>query len=143
MANALPNSAAVLASAVETIRPFVPRSQLHVMLLALGGEEGEFFREQICELATVITHMAVTGDTDGQGDKAVVQLHYFISGFDWHITEKDVDGGTRQAFGLADMGSPELGYICIDELLTIKGMQLDLHWTPCTLEAVWAAKGKR
>jgi len=40
-----------------------------------------------------------------------------------------------QAFGLADMGSPELGYISIVELLQ-KGVELDLHWTQKKLSEI-------
>lgn len=139
MAIPLPVTDQDLAVALESIRPFVPRSQLAYMLQATHGEEGDYFRQLITDLAARIAAMPKTFEQSGAGDAALVHLHYFFAAFDWFITEKDMEGvGTLQAFGLADMGCPELGYICIDELLTLKGMQLDLHWKPESLQSVRA-----
>tara|TARA_R110000787_G_scaffold232093_1_gene339349 strand:+ start:368 stop:685 length:318 start_codon:yes stop_codon:yes gene_type:complete len=53
----------------------------------------------------------------------------------WLLSEYDPD--TRTLFGLCDlgMGSPELGYVSLDELIEIKlplGLRIerDLHWEP-------------
>lgn len=74
--------------------------------------------------------------TDGQGDQAVVQLHYYTQGCDWDITERDMEAEQLQAFGAADLGyGAELGYISIVEILEC-GAELDLHWTPKTLAAI-------
>lgn len=50
----------------------------------------------------------------------------------WLLTEMEDDG---LAFGLADLGfgTPELGYISIDEILEVKGpgglqVERDIHW---------------
>lgn len=94
--------------------------------------------EPLTRLATVVANMPHTYQTDGQGDEAIVHLHYFMSGSDWWITEKDVIGGVIQAFGLASINGnyPELGYISIAELVETRGMQLDFHWEPINLKAV-------
>lgn len=130
---------------IEVVRPFVPRVQLMCIADGLRGEERAFFREKLRELAATIEGMPVTYAQSELGDEAVVHLHYFIGGADWWITEKDVDGGVAQAFGLVDMGhGPELGYIGIDELVRVRGMDLDLHWTPQTLAQVKAKRyGKK
>ncbi len=101
------------------------------------GEEGQFFIDKLDSLSNMIDNMAATGETDGKGDEAIVVLHYFHGSFDWYITEKDsVEGEPQyQAFGFADMGSPELGYISIDEL-TKNNVELDLYFTPRTLGEV-------
>lgn len=119
---------------IEQVRPFVPVVQLKCLVDGLRGEERGFFREKLCELVATIEAMPVTCAQDGLGDEAVVHLHYFLGGADWWITEKDVDGGVAQAFGLVDMGhGPELGCIGINELVRVRGMDLDLHWKPVTL----------
>ncbi|MES1977291.1 MAG: DUF2958 domain-containing protein [Pseudomonadota bacterium] len=135
----LANNARLLA-AIESIRAFVPPSQLEVMVQGCSGEESGFFETAIYDLNNTIIAMPITYDQENLGDQAVVHLHYFINGADWHITEQDANGGgTQQAFGLANLGyGAELGYISIDELCSIPGMQLDLHWEPITLEAVKA-----
>jgi hypothetical protein len=50
----------------------------------------------------------------------------------WLLTEMEPDG---LAFGLADLGfgTPELGYVSIDEILEVKGpgglqVERDIHW---------------
>jgi len=48
----------------------------------------------------------------------------------WYMTEYDPD--TRTAFGLCDIGFPELGYFNIDELKT-NGIERDMHFTPAPL----------
>jgi hypothetical protein len=73
--------------------------------------------------------MPKTYETDGQGDEAIAHLHYFTSGFDWYITERDMEEEQLQAFGLACVHETELGYISIVELLR-NGAELDLHFMP-------------
>ena len=126
--------------AVRTVKDFVSDSQLEAMGDGVRGEESEFFKTLFVKLAETITNMPVTYKTDGQGDEAIVHLHYFRGNMDWYITEKDVGDEQIQAFGLADlgMGFPELGYISIEELVA-NGIELDLYWTPKTLAEVKAA----
>ena len=123
--------------AVRTVKDYVSDSQLEAMGDGVRGEEGEFFKTLFVKLAETITNMPVTYKTDGQGDEAIVHLHYFRGNMDWYITEKDMGDEQIQAFGLADlgMGFPELGYISIQELVD-NGIELDLYWTPKTLGEV-------
>ncbi|MGL4448509.1 MAG: hypothetical protein ACRCZA_12620 [Shewanella sp.] len=80
--------------------------------------------------------MAETYEQDGKGLAATAYLHYFRGGADWYITEKDSDGGTRQAYGWSDLGAGgELGYISIDEL-TAQNIELDLHFEPKALSSI-------
>ena len=128
-------------NAINTLAPFISTNQAWALAAGARGEEREFFKAKILEMAGIIEGMLVSYETDGQGMGAVVQLHYFLNGWDWYITEKDVDRdgkGQIQAFGFADSGEgfgPELGYISIKEILRC-GAELDLHWTPCTLRQI-------
>lgn len=67
-------------------------------------------------------------------------MHYFTSNGDFYITEKDIDDGVTQAFGLASIGDsyPELGYISITELVK-NGAEIDLHFEPKTLSEIKAS----
>lgn len=126
---------------IEAVRPYIPRLQLVTMADGLRSEERAFFREKFRELESTIAAMPVTYQQSDLGDAALVHLHYFMGGADWWITEKDMEGGTQQAFGLVDMGhGPELGYISIDELVAVRGMNVDLHWKPCTLATIREGK---
>ena len=126
-----------LAKHIPYLRRFVSTQQLSVLGDACYGEERQWFIDTLVELADRIMTMPKTYEQDGKGDDAIVYLHYFKNNMDWYITEKDMEVEQIQAFGLADlgMGSPELGYISIEEL-TEYGAELDLHWTPKTLAEV-------
>jgi hypothetical protein len=132
---------------VKTLNDFIGERQLNVMTSALRGEEGDFFEAKIEEYAERVRNMHKTYEQDGKGDEAIVHLHYFHpNGFDWYITEKDMGDGTEdttqyQAFGYADMGFPELGYISIAELAA-NNVELDLYWTPRTLGEVKRERGE-
>ena len=130
----------VIMNSAQQLQRFISQNQLRVMVEGLRGEEKMYFGNKLIELADVVNTMPKTAETDGQGDDAMVYLHYFHPAGDWYITEKDMGDGTDddrqwQAFGYADMGFPELGYICIEELIQ-NNVELDLHWTPKTLREV-------
>jgi hypothetical protein len=132
--------------AVEILRQFIGDSQLQCLAQGCRSEEKQYFIDKLCEMVAVVESMPKTYDQDGLGDKAVAYLHYFTSGCDWWITEKDKETadspGQHQAFGLASLNGddPELGYISIVELLE-SGAELDLHWTPKTLAEIKEPSG--
>jgi hypothetical protein len=136
--------------ALAKLQHFMGRQQRRTVSLLLGGEEGRFFAEKMVELAAVVATMPrpyESGADDAESNEEVVQsgsagmasvayLHYFVAGFHFYITEKDVDGEQHQAFGLASLGyEPELGYISIEEI-TQGGAQLDFHFTPAPLSTL-------
>lgn len=126
---------------MTVLRPWLSEAQ-YLTLLKLcrpATEEHEHFWQIVTDLAKRIQTMPQTYQTDGQGDQALVYLHYFKGAGDWHITEKDSDPdgeGQVQAFGRANIGfGGEMGYISIVEL-TQNNVELDLYWTPKPLSAV-------
>ena len=129
-------------SETSDLRQFMPQSELACLRESCHGEEKQFFIVRMVELAALIYSMPKTYEQDGKGDQAIAYLHYFKGGGDWYITEKDADQdgeGQIQAFGLADLGyGPELGYISIQELIE-NNVELDLHFTPCTLAKIKVA----
>lgn len=124
---------------LEMFRHFISRPQLRLMLELTKGEEGQWFIDKFRELTHTITYMPKTGETDGQGDDAMVQLHYFLGGSDWWITEKDVEEEQLQAFGFVCLNGwtdmAELGYISIEEVIGA-GAEIDLNWQPIPLRTV-------
>lgn len=131
------------AETLAELRRWIGPAQMAAMRDGLRGEEGAYFRERFAAVAATVAAMPVTYAQDGLGDQAVVHLHYFTSGADWYLTERDVEPVQLQAFGLADLGhGGELGYISIVELLQ-HGAELDLHFRPQTLAALAAARRAR
>ncbi len=117
---------------------FIGLSQLTALLQYCEGEEKSSFVKKLDELAAIVQSMPKTYDQDGKGHDAVAYLHYFTSGADWYITEKDMgcetDGPEHfqtQAFGLAGIygDGGELGYISIPEILSCRA-ELDLEFEP-------------
>ncbi|SEN73817.1 DUF2958 domain-containing protein [Nitrosomonas marina] len=119
------------------LKQFIGKSQLAAFASGIRGEEGQFIKDKLIEIANTIKNMPKTYDQDGMGDKAVAHLHYFKGSADWYITEKDMEDEQLQAFGLADLygDGGELGYISIQELIDT-GVELDFYWTPKSIEEI-------
>jgi len=77
-------------------------------------------------------------DQDGSKDfKAVIKLFDPTGSGTWYLSE--LDPNTNIAFGLCDLGYPELGYVSLDELSNLKvkmglGIERDLYFIPKTFE---------
>jgi len=132
---------------VTTAKQFIPFSQLSVMSDCLRGEEKEFFIDKFAEYAERFENMHKTYEQDGKGDEAIVHLRYFSlnSNAVWYITEKDMEDEQHQAFGLVNLGigfPDSVGYISIPELQDIATINLDLHFTPCTMGELKAERAK-
>jgi hypothetical protein len=128
--------------AMDFLKAFVCRQQWRTMASLMKGEEGPYFMDKAVEMAATIKAMPATYGQDGLGGQAVAHLHYFKGPADWFVTEKDMgdpkngDFSQAQAFGMADLGhGGELGYISIDALVE-NSVELDLHWTPKTLDEI-------
>ncbi len=125
------------AEALHKLKGFMSSTQLSVIGELCYSEERRYFYSKLVELANIVSSMPVTYETDGQGDQAIIYLHYFTANCDWYITERDMEVEQLQAFGMADLGTgyPELGYISIVELLECRA-ELDLHWQPRKLAEI-------
>ena len=115
--------------AIKSLKGFISRSQLQALGEGCRSEEKQFFFDKLAEMAELIETMPKTGEQEDKGDQAIAYLHYFSGSFDWYISEKDKLEDQYQAYGLADMGYPEYGYISIVELIE-NNVELDLHFTP-------------
>ncbi len=130
--------------AIAYLKPFIGSRQLNSMAALCRGEEGQFFKDKLVEMAGIIEKMPKTGETDEQGTDALVILHYFYGSGDWWITEKDMgcegeEGNEQhQAFGYVNLGddmNAEFGYVSLPELFSCN-VELDLHWTPKPVKEV-------
>ncbi len=131
-----------LASTDGFFRHWMAYEQRVALTQVLKGEEANFFTQMLTDLKARIEAMPESYQTDGQGDDAIVYLHYFRGSVDAWITEKDKGDGTddlsqHQAFGLISLGGgrreAELGYISIQELIE-NGVELDMYWEPKPLK---------
>jgi hypothetical protein len=137
-------SRVAVAIACITLEGFIGPTQVAALIEVCRGGEQDYFFRKLVELAKIVSNMPETYEQDGKGDDAIAYLHYFTSGTDFYITEKDAgcdaDGPgdfQRQAFGRADLygDGGELGYISILEILSA-GAELDLYFKPKTLREI-------
>ncbi len=77
------------------------------------------------------------GSTDGQGSDAVALVKLFTpwGSWSWYITEASREGDAVLMFGLVDGHVKELGYVSLNELLSVRGpmglaIERDLYWSP-------------
>ena len=110
-------------------RSIMPKMQQMVVLEAGEGEEKEYFIELIKEFENIFVDAKKRQDKLKLKDQ-IVKAHFFYGQTDWYIL--DYDPSENMFFGYVilngDTQNSEAGYISIDELHTIKGIELDFHW---------------
>ncbi len=126
--------------ALRFLQGFMSQVQLAAIAAGMHGEERLHFFNKMVETERLIRTMPQTYEQDGAGEEAVAYLHYFLNGFDWYITERDMEREQLQAFGLACMAEEEMGYINIVELIR-NGAELDLHFEPRSLRKIFVERG--
>ena len=96
---------------------FISPQQAKCIKSLLNSEEQDFFIEAVDRIYSIMQVMP-----------------YFTANTDFYITEKDIEDGITQAFGLVSFVSDytEIGYISIEEVIKA-GAEIDLHFEPKTL----------
>ncbi len=123
-------------SKLEYLKNFISKQQINSLEYLLKSEEKQYFKDKIDEIYTIVDTMPKTYETDGQGNEAIAYLHYYKSGIDFFVTEKDMEEEQLQAFGLVNMNNElELGYISIQEILELN-FELDLNFVPKKLKEI-------
>ncbi|MEB8535544.1 DUF2958 domain-containing protein [Acidithiobacillus ferriphilus] len=134
---AAPEVLPILQAVPKAVHGILPKAQRAFVQQLLRGPEARFFSDKMRELEAMLPTIPDLRETDGQGEDAVVHLHYFTGSADWYITEmvRDPDYA-GDAFGLADlgMGFPELGYMSLPEIMGVA--ELDFHFAPRPLRLV-------
>ena len=101
------------------------------------------------QIATLLANGAVTARGEEHDPKPVVKLFTPVSNATWLLTELDpVDPDL--AFGLCDLGlgCPELGYVRISELQSVRGrlgplVERDLYFTADRTLSEYAVAARR
>ena len=118
---------------------FIGALQFRCLKDLLKSDERAFFIEQVDRLYSTVEVMPKILEQDGKGDNTIAYLHYFTANADFYITEKDIEDGITQVFGLVAFvcDYPEMGYISIEEVIRA-GAEVDLYFEPKTLGEVRA-----
>lgn len=106
----------------------LPTVQYVSTLKFAQGEEREFFVHKIKEIAAAVENAPKINETDGLEEHRIVLRYFHPSGTQSFVTEIGKDG---DAFGFQclndDWENAEWGYLNIDELKNIRGMEVDFH----------------
>lgn len=106
----------------------LPSVQYVSTLKFAQGEEREFFVHKIKEIAAAVENAPKINETDGLEEHRIVLRYFHPSGTQSFVTEIGKDG---DAFGFQclndDWENAEWGYLDIDELKNIRGMEVDFH----------------
>lgn len=110
------------------VKLVMPKLQQQVLLEYERSEEKEHFIDLIKDLEKVFDEARKRQDLNLM--KSIVKAHYFYGATDWYIL--DYDPKENLFFGYVvlngDTQNSEAGYISIDELQTIKGIELDFYF---------------
>ncbi len=115
---------------LAAFKAVVPRSQYISTLEYINdGEESDFFKSKIKDIATKVRNAPKLYETDGAEEHNIVLRYFHPSGTEIFITEIDKNG--KEAFGYQvlndDYQMAEFGYIDIDEVKNIGLMEVDFH----------------
>lgn len=106
----------------------LPTVQYVSTLKFAQGEEREFFVHKIKEIVADVENAPKINETDGLEEHRIVLRYFHPSGTQSFVTEIGKDGN---AFGFQclndDWENAEWGYLNIDELKNIRGMEVDFH----------------
>ena len=123
------NASDTLEAEKQLLSQFMPPEQLFATLDLLAGEEGSFFAGKIKEIATAIEKAPKIYETDGMKEHPVILRYFHPTGTETLVCEIGTNG---EAFGYqvinSDWVNSEFGYLNIDEIKNIPGMEIDFHF---------------
>lgn len=113
---------------LSVAKSVLPAVQYVSTLKFAQGEEREFFVHKIKEISAAVENAPKIGGTDGLEEHKIVLRYFHPSGTQSFVTEIGKDG---DAFGFQclndDWENAEWGYLNLDELKNIRGMEVDFH----------------
>lgn len=106
----------------------IPEQQFITTLSLSKGEEGDFFKQKIKDIANAVSKAPKLYETDGAEQHALLFRYFHPAGTESLVCEIGEDG---EAFGFqcinGDYINAEWGYIDLNELKKNPEMQLDYH----------------
>ena len=119
---------AVTMEELSIVKSILPTAQYVTTLRLSQGEEGDFFKQKIKDIAASVLQAPKIGNTHGLDEHPLAVRYFHPSGTETLICEIGKDG---EAFGFqclnGDYDFAEWGYIDLDELKNIRGMEVDFH----------------
>ena len=106
----------------------LPTSQYVTTLRLSQGEEGNFFKQKIKDIAEVVKNAPKIYETNGAEQHPIVLRYFHPTGTETLVTEIGEDG---EAFGYqclnGDYEMAEFGYLDLNEIKNTRMMEIDYH----------------
>ena len=113
---------------LSAAKQMLPTAQYVTTLRFSQGEEGDFFKRQIKDIAAAVKNAPKIGETDGMEQHPIVFRYFHPTGTETLVTEIGEDG---EAYGFqclnGDYEMAEWGYLNLDEIKNIPSMEMDYH----------------
>ncbi|WP_296855246.1 YodL domain-containing protein [Treponema sp.] len=113
---------------LSAAKQMLPTAQYVTTLRFSQGEEGDFFKRQIKDIAAAVKNAPKIGGTDGMEQHPIVFRYFHPTGTETLVTEIGEDG---EAYGFqclnGDYEMAEWGYFNLNEIKNILGMEMDYH----------------
>ncbi len=119
---------AVTMEELSIVKSILPTTQYVTTLRLSQGEEGDFFKQKIKDIAAAVLNAPKIGNTNGLEEHPLAIRYFHPSGTETLVCEIGKDG---EAFGFQCLNGnyemAEWGYIDINEVKNIRGMEIDYH----------------
>lgn len=113
---------------LDIVKNVLPTAQYLTTLQLSRGEEGEYFKQKIKDLAAAVKNAPKMYSTEGKEQHPIVMKYFHPTGTVSLISEIGKDG---EAFGFqcinGDWDRAEWGYIDLNEVKSIPGMEVDYN----------------
>lgn len=125
----------ITAEELERARNYIPPMQYACIRKLLKGEDAPFFVDTIQKINETVKNITGKNSYNSETKTHAMGLHYFCGESDFYVTEILEDGFV---FGYVilngDVEMSEFGYSSLDEIVNIRGMELDFHQENVTVE---------
>lgn len=123
---------------LAALRRVVPIHQWSMLRDLMHGDERDFFIDALVDIEQRWTAMPANGQSEGTPtSKMLAPIHIFAPTADWWLIERS-DDPKEPIFGIADLGCREMGYIYMPDVLRHPLCEIDLHYTPKTVDEIMA-----
>ena len=113
---------------LELCKKVIPTQQYRTTLELTKGEEGDFFKSKLKEIADTYRKINTDKELINEDGTHTVGFRYFVNDTEIYISEIDSDGiGFGYSILNGDLQMSEWGSVYIDELLNIPYMEMDYH----------------
>lgn len=113
---------------LSAAKSVLPLAQYLTTLRFTQGEEGEFFKQKIKDIAKAVENAPKIGETDGLTEHPIVLKYFHPTGTEVLVSEIGKNG---EAFGFqcinGDWEMAEWGYFDLNEIRNIPDMEVDYH----------------